>query len=226
MELSQNSHAAHHIFTGRPDLCMRSAIRGFSNKEKRYREFHSEGETPAHDPDEACFFLPHYRGEKAMPIVIQYPHAFSEFEEQDDFAADYLAATLSRQKKSPVLLAGYTYHPEAPWEYEYLWLTFGADGKYVGKIGTRIDHGRLEVLEVTDLNKLKTGLSSLFPDPNFWDDLMSDPRPQVMIEKLNRALGIFVCGQGLYQFLESHCVLKRQMMFGSVYQAKENCVGN
>lgn len=227
-----------HVFTDRPELCVRSYTREFQREEKQ-QAFLKEG-WAAWGMDSASFEQAH--GQQRPPEwVIEYSHAVSRIGDYRWYAMDYEAAEMSKRRKAPVLVAEYGWNtagdervlmerrrrefpgleqfPEmyTPQDRELLTLTWGADGKCICQIELEKEGGALKEPKIVGVDTLMDRLGGMLPRPDFWDGLPERPFPNIA-EELSRALGIFVCGPGLDRFVEQRCELRREMRLGKFYR--------
>lgn len=237
-----------HVFTDRPDLCVRSYVREFQREEKQQRFLE---ESRAHFRAHWGVDTSKLDSEKRAPEwVIEYGHAVSRIGDYRFYAMDYEAAEMSKHRKAPVLVAEYGRHtaeeerimleqrrreplgsklfPETcvPQDRELLTLTWGADGKCVCQIKLEQEGGAPKPPKIEGVGALMDRLGGMFPRPDFWDGLLERPFPDIA-EELGRALGIFVCGPGLDAYVAQNCELRREMALGTFYRARgENQEGS
>lgn len=226
-----------HVFTERPDLCVRSYVREFQREEKQ-EAFLKEG-WAALGMDSAAYEQAH--GKRSPEWVIEYNRAVSRISDCRWYAMDYEAAEMSKHRKAPVLVAEYGWHtagdekllmeqhrrefpgieePDQAWipqDLELLTLTWGADGKCICQIELEKESGTLKPPKIVGVDALMDRLGGMFSRPDFWDGLLDRPFPAIA-EALSRELGIFVCGPGLDTFAAQNCELRREMRLGRFYR--------
>lgn len=224
-----------HVFTDRPDLCVRSYVREFQREEKQQRFLE---ESRAYWGIDASRF----ESEKRTPEwVIEYGHAASRISDYRFYAMDFEAAETSKHRKAPVLVAEYgrctpederaimeqrrrefpsleqSYEGYIPQDRELLTLTWGADGKCICQIELEKESGALKEPKIVGADTLMDRPGGMFPRPDFWDGLLDRPFPDIA-EELSRALDIFACGPGLDAYLARNCELRREMRQGKFYR--------
>lgn len=226
-----------HVFTDRPDLCVRSYVREFQREEKQRASLIEVW--AAAGMDSAAFDQTH--GKQSLEWVIEYSHAVSRVNDYSLYAMDYEAAAMSKHRKASVLVAEYgrytareervlleqrrrehpgleqfpeTYTPQGR---ELLTLTWGADGKCICQIELEKENGVCKPPKIAEIDALMDRLGGMFSRPDFWDGMLGKPFPNIA-EELGRELGIFVCGPGLARFVERNCELRREMRSGSFYR--------
>ncbi len=216
--------SAMHMFTDRIDLYHRSVMQEFRNLEC---EAAKEKELP--DIMEEIYYRPpsYYRpydpvrGQK-VDCIIEYPRAVSRFWGIRGYP-DYLVAYASREGKCPALDVRYQIQnigQAQSKQTQIIGLTWGVDGVRICKIEIRRDKGKIAQRNVFGLDEFQSRLGYLIPQPNFWEELLEDPYPTVIAEKVSEALGIFVCGREFDKFLKKKCVLTHSFAQASIYKAK------
>lgn len=236
-----------HVFTDRPDLCVRSYAREFRQAEKERGPVNTQGWAPL-GMDAAL--LARTQGHRSPEWVVEYGRAVSRISDYRWYAMDYEAAEMSKHRKAPVLVAEYgwntaedervfmeqrrrefpgleqfpeTYTPQAR---ELLTLTWGADGKCICQIELEREGGALKEPKIVGVDALMGRLGGMFSRPSFWDGLPDRPLPAIA-EELGQELGIFVCGPGLEAFVTGNCELRREMRLGKFYRFRgENQEGS
>lgn len=229
-----------HVFTDRPDLCVRSYVREFQQEEKRRKPVNTEG-WAALGMDAALYARMRAQGRRSPEWVIEYGHAVSRINDYRWYAMDYEAAEMSKHRKAPVLVAEYGRHtaedeqilmehrrrefpgiekPDQGWipqDRELLTLTWGADGKCICQIELEKKGGALKEPKIVGTSALMNRLGGMFSRPDFWDGLPDRPFPAIA-EALGRELGIFVCGPELEAYAAQNCELHRKMRLGKFYR--------
>lgn len=200
-----------HVFTERPDLCVRSYVREFQREEKQ-EAFLKEG-WAALGMDAAAYEQAH--GKRSPEWVIEYDRAVSRINNCRWYAMDYEAEEMSKHRKAPVLVAEYGLR--TPEDDELLTLTWGADGKCICQIELEKESGALKPPKIVGVDALMDRLGGMFSRLDFWDGLLNRPFPTIA-EELSRELGIFVCGPGLDAFAARNCELRREMRLGKFYR--------
>lgn len=200
---------ATHFFTQRPGLIARSYTRFFKKLE-----------------DEWSFYQAHAMSEEWLDeeksygnSIITYPHAASYFG-KILCVRSYKAEYESKHRKAPVLITGVRmedgHHKKGPHGVGFWW---GFQGKCICEIESAV--WEEERFEASGLEALHQQLGHLFASDRFWQVDLSKMRPLEIMELLSQELGIFVGGPELTDFLANDCIQKKEMMFGSIYQAKQ-----
>lgn len=152
--------------------------------------------------------------------LIQYPHAASYFVEEVGLSPQYMSSVLSRRRgRSPVLLSCWGIgDPARPLAAQGVNLYWALDGKHIYHFLSDCEEGKIKIIEDIAVPSAKSDLAARFPEALAIMEQGRDRLPAELGMMLSNALGIFIGGETMQDFLEREGAKKANREFPALYK--------